>query len=640
LSTETATVLIGALRRLDERLATALDVLGERQADRFRGLYLRDEDIRAALGTEPLGGTLFPAWELGAAAAPALGPVRDAFALDLFELDVLLIALAPELDLRYERIYAYLQDDVSRRRPSVDLAVSLLAQDPVARLRLRSRLARSLLLRAGLVALGEPERPFLARPLVPDATVVAAVLGEPQLDARLDGHCSFEPVPAGRARAGVPEAARIAAVGRSAAARLAVARDVALSVGAPLLRCDTDAGTLRTAALEAALRGAVLYVADPEQAAAAVCLPHPAVVVAASRERIAGAIALEAVPPGYAARRASWAGALRGSGAPARAASAAAARFELELDTIALAAGDARAHAAIESRPPALGDLLAAARAHARAPLGGLAQRIEPRRTWSDLVLPDGQVGELRALCRRVVNRHRVLEEWGFAGRLTLGTGTTALFTGSSGTGKTLAAEVVAHELGLDLFRIDLAAVVSKYIGETEKNLARVFDAAEGSSAILFFDEADALFGKRSEVRDSHDRYANIEISFLLQRMEAYSGVAILATNLRDNLDPAFARRLAFIIPFPYPDADQRREIWRRIWPSETPLDAALDLDAVATRFQLTGGEIKNVALTAAFLAADASSPVAPGHLVQALRTEYRKVGKSLSDAELGGAAA
>jgi SpoVK/Ycf46/Vps4 family AAA+-type ATPase len=229
----------------------------------------------------------------------------------------------------------------------------------------------------------------------------------------------------------------------------------------------------------------------------------------------------------------------------------------------------------------------------------------------------------------------QVYENWGFAAKSARGLGISALFSGASGTGKTMAAEVLANELQLDLYRIDLSQVVSKYIGETEKNLRRVFDAAEQGGAILLFDEADALFGKRSEVKDSHDRYANVEISYLLQRMEAYRGLAILTTNLKDAIDTAFMRRIRFVVAFPFPDAAQRAEIWRRVFPSQTPTEG-LDVERLS-RLSLAGGNIHNIAMYAAFLAADAHQPVEMSHLLHAARAEYSKLEKPLSEAEIGG---
>jgi SpoVK/Ycf46/Vps4 family AAA+-type ATPase len=276
-----------------------------------------------------------------------------------------------------------------------------------------------------------------------------------------------------------------------------------------------------------------------------------------------------------------------------------------------------------------------ACRMQARPRLDDLAQRIVPAATWADLVLPEPQLRSLREIAVHVGRRTTVYESWGFAAKCARGLGISALFAGVSGTGKTMAAEVLANELRLDLYRIDLSAVVSKYIGETEKNLRRVFDAAEEGGAILLFDEADALFGKRSEVKDSHDRYANIEVSYLLQRMEAYRGLAILTTNLKSALDTAFLRRIRFILHFPFPDVTQRAEIWRRIFPRQTPTEN-LDTGKLA-RLNVAGGNIRNIALNAAFLAADADEPVRMTHLLRAAQGEYTKLEKSLTDAEVGG---
>ena len=231
--------------------------------------------------------------------------------------------------------------------------------------------------------------------------------------------------------------------------------------------------------------------------------------------------------------------------------------------------------------------------------------------------------------------RAKVYETWGFAAKSARGLGISALFTGISGTGKTMAAEVLANELRLDLYHIDLSQVVSKYIGETEKNLRRVFDAAEEGGAILLFDEADALFGKRSELKDSHDRYANIEVSYLLQRMESYRGLAILTTNMKKALDTAFLRRIRFMVQFPFPDAAARAEIWRHIFPADTPTEG-LEAEKLA-RLNVAGGNIRNIALNAAFLGADAGEPVRMAHVLRAARTEYRKLEKSLTDAEIEG---
>lgn len=267
-----------------------------------------------------------------------------------------------------------------------------------------------------------------------------------------------------------------------------------------------------------------------------------------------------------------------------------------------------------------------------RPHLDTLAQRLDPRATWADLVLPDDETTLLHQIADQVRHRHRVYETWGFHRRMNRGLGISTLFAGESGTGKTMAAEVIANELRLDLYRIDLSAVVSKYIGETEKNLRRLFDAAEDGGAILFFDEADALFGKRSEVKDSHDRYANIEINYLLQRIESYRGLAILATNFKNAIDTAFLRRLRFVVNFPFPGVPERQAIWQKAFPPETP-QADLNFKQLA-RFNLTGGNIHNIVLNAAFLAAQSNTAVTMPQVLMATRNEFRKLDRPINEAD------
>jgi hypothetical protein len=274
-------------------------------------------------------------------------------------------------------------------------------------------------------------------------------------------------------------------------------------------------------------------------------------------------------------------------------------------------------------------------RTAARRSLDELATHVEAGAGWPDLVLPDSQTGILRQIAIHARQASTVLGEWGFAARYARGLGLSALFSGASGTGKTMAAGVLARELDRDLYQIDLATVVSKYIGETEKHLRRIFDAAERSGAILLFDEADALFGKRSQVRDSHDRYANLEVSYLLQRMESYRGIAILTTNMQNAIDPAFQRRLRFVVQFPFPDAPSRERIWRKVFPAAAP-KAALDYERLA-QLNVTGGAIRNIALLSAFLAAEAAAPITMSAILEAARTEYAKLDKQISTAETRG---
>jgi hypothetical protein len=333
-----------------------------------------------------------------------------------------------------------------------------------------------------------------------------------------------------------------------------------------------------------------------------------------------------------AERRAAWRQALGGTAPEEAALQAVARQFQLG------AAGVRRAAAHLVpagEAAPTLDRLWDAARQATRPRLGALAQWIEPQAEWDDLVLPARELAALRSIAAFVRQRHRVYDDWGFADRQSRGLGIAALFAGVSGTGKTLAAEVVAAALRLDLYRIDLSAVVSKYIGETEKHLRAVFDAADQGGAVLLFDEADALFGKRSEVRDSHDRYANIEVGYLLQRMEAYRGLAILTTNQRSALDDAFLRRLRFVVEFPFPGVDERARIWRRTLPARLPT-RGVEIDRLA-QLNLAGGHIRNIALGAAALAADSDEPLSMRHLLAATRTEYSKLERPLSATETQG---
>ena len=405
-------------------------------------------------------------------------------------------------------------------------------------------------------------------------------------------------------------------------------REAALGAGALFIACDDDAAV--------AVAG--------QGAGGSAALPDPSVVARARAfaDRVDGLIFMGARTPialrrdtrfhavdrpSAAGQRALWTAAL-GQAAADREAEieAVAAQFRLSARGIASAAAAAL---------PANGALWQACRERASAPLGELAHRIVARATWDDLVLPAAQKATLAQIVTHVRHRRQVLETWGFADRGGRGLGITVLFAGDSGTGKTFAAEVLATELSLDLFRVDVSGVVSKYIGETEKNLRRVFDAAEESGAVLLFDEADALFGKRSEVRDSHDRYANVEVSYLLQRMESYRGLAILTTNHKAALDSAFLRRLRFVVQFPFPETAEREAIWRRAFPAATPTDQ-LAFDKLA-RLQASGGQIQNMALGAAFLAAADGGAVTMAHVLNAVRTDGTRFDRPVSDTETRG---
>ncbi|MFN0148889.1 MAG: ATP-binding protein [Dehalococcoidia bacterium] len=679
--------LVPALERLDTLLSAALDraqdVYGPGAAlDQFRGLYISETEP-AQLLERRAGQPLL--WSPGAPATAPFPRLREAFGLSPFDCDVVLLALAPELDRRYERLYAYLQDNVSLRLPAIDLALNLLCADAAERIEQLDRFSpQAPLVAHRLITLADGGGAGLGRTFRLEEQVTSFLLGSFAMSEALAPHCHFrEPAhPVAELAVFEEEARAIARAlqqdaagarvidihGHDEAGRLLLADGIAASCGGPLLVLDLASllrsgdftGLLRLFLQAARLSGAVPCLANSDALAgdpvaarwlAGEVARWPGVTALAGEARL-DLPGLETVPVAvggldFGARRRLWeAQAMRrGVSLPPPALDDLAARLRLTAGQLDDAVADAwwqaqwRAAAAGESDTGSVevtvDDLYAAACERSTSELAALSQRLRPSLGWDDIVLPGDASEQLRELCSRVARRRTVLDDWGFGRRLSLGKGTAALFSGPPGTGKTMAAEIVAAELKLDLCKIDLSSIVSKYIGETEKNLNQVFRAAERANAILFFDEADALFGKRSEVRDSHDRYANIEISYLLQKMEEYDGVAILATNLRQNLDESFIRRLAFTIHFPFPDEESRAAIWRTIWPSATPLAADVCPEALARRFKLAGGNIKNIALAAAFLSAEDGSDVTMAHLVRATRREYQKLGKAMAPAEL-----
>jgi hypothetical protein len=600
---------------------------------------------------------------------PALEALCAAFALSPFERDVLLLCAGLELESSFAPLCAAAQGAPERAYPTFSLALAALPEAHWSALSPEGPLRRWRLIEVGA-------GPALtASPLRLDEAVLHYLAGVPHLDERLAALVEpLSPTAAedlAAAHAAVAE--RVVAVWSAARGRgalpvvqlcgpdagdcRAVAAAAAAAVGLRVRALPAElipAGAAELDALvhlwgrEAALGGLVLLAecdgadADPAEGAGRaravgrlVERAHgPAIVV--GRERRGGwhgpVVSFDVSRPTRAEQRAAWRAALGETvDADAQGADALASQFNLSLPAIRSAAAAAAA-AADTDVGRAAWDVC---RVLCRARLEGLAERIEPAAGWDDLVLPGPQAEAVRRIPLHVRHRATVYDDWGFAAASARGLGISALFAGASGTGKTLAAEVLARELRLDLYRIDLAGVVSKYIGETEKNLRRVFDAAEDGGAVLLFDEADALFGKRSEVKDSHDRYANIEVSYLLQRMEAYRGLAILTTNQKSALDPAFLRRLRFVVQFPFPDAAQRAAIWRRVFPPSAPT-AGLDVAKLA-RLNVPGGSIRNIALGAAFLAAEDGGPVRMSHLLEAARDEYAKLERPLPAAEVGG---
>ncbi|MEU6885650.1 ATP-binding protein [Streptomyces viridosporus] len=673
-----------AFRRLDEFLGRAVESARgrygpEASADPFRGLYVNAEQAERSMrrppgeplcapgDSQPAGSE--PGWERIAATERGWSWLRTGYALSDFELDVVLLALAPEVDPRYERLYGYLQDDVNRRRPTMGLALDLLTVTARERLAARRYFGAEapLLGRRVLSLLPNPRAEaasVIGRFLVLDEQIVDVLLDQGGLDRRLTAFCELlTPPPApvedealyrmvGEAWGRVP--LRLYFQGPPGAGGRRTAQTLAAALAVPLLAVDTedilhDDTVLELVFREATLHGALLHLDDVDSP----CTPALAdrlaaydgvVTLAGSRpwvptsRRPLGVLTVPYAPGDTTQRRTTWQQAFAAHGVEAAAADldALAVRFRLGPSQIEDAVLTARTAARLRTkddpelaaRPPSRAELFAAARAQTGHELTTLARRVEPSRGWEDIVLPAESLELLHSLCEWIVHRRQVMEEWGFDRRMSQGRGISALFAGPSGTGKTMAAEVVAHDIGLDLFKIDLSMVVSKYIGETEKNLERVFTAAADADAILFFDEADALFGKRSDVHDAHDRYANIEVSYLLQRMEEYDGLAILATNMRRHLDDAFTRRLRFIVEFPFPDDAERRRIWDVCIPPEAPRAPDVDLDRLARDFRLSGGNIHNIVLHAAFLAVAGDGRIGMTELLRATRREYLKMGK------------
>jgi len=709
-----------------------------------------EEDLRQQLRLATQQHQSRTAASLASGVPLKLEQLRSGFGLSELELQLMLIALAPEIDARFEKLYAYLQDNVTQRRPGVELALRLLFDSLAERLSARRAMVPTApLLHFGLLHLfSEPASqhpPLLSMVMKVDERVVdflhdvenmavhpppgtAGNTGSPRNGATGEGLPTiprgFVPGLMAWARPGrelkalvlpeplrqqllrlrplapakrsggptAPPAHRVINVyGLSGTGRKTLAEALSLRekrrllrVEGPLLLAPAAPGqphSLQVVVREAILQEAALCITDADRlllpepqgllqglCEAILSVPNTVYVITeqpwepGDRLKTCPFLALKLEIGDTQARLRLWHQALQlPYKAPAPTPNAAlpapnetyatlellAARFSFSAAQIHAAATtalrlsqaahltqrDALSPPRSPSHGPDLTILSAVCRLQGTPQLNTLARKVETPYQWDDLVVSRERIERLKEIVQQAQHRHQVMHQWGFERRLSAGRGLTVLFTGPPGTGKTMAAGVMAQQLGLDLYQIDLSSVVSKYIGETEKQLARIFDEAERSHGVLFFDEADALFGKRSDVKDAHDRYANIETSYLLQRMESYEGVAILATNFSRNMDDAFVRRLQFIVEFVSPDEKERRRIWERIWPPELPRSEDLDLGLLARRFELAGGYIRNIALASAFLAAAEHSAVGLRHVLMATRREYQKLGRVMDEA-------
>ncbi len=673
------------LQRLDWLIKQAINVLQtHRKAEGELGvLWLHTTEITSEPTSITIRSDSVLAW------------LQRTFNLSNFDLDILAIALAPELDRHYERVYAYLQDDMSNKRPTVDMVLNLLCSSVPEKLSRRKHFTTNspLIYHRLLHLCPEPHQQqstLLSHRLILDSQVARLLLHQPGLDSRLTS-CSqlLEPTiyfDTLYLKADVQTSLEallredwqkqqpllLYFQGTDGTGKRRTAQILAKALEVPLLVADLAKLVEDKANFEEKLqllwREAwffnrllyldnfdILYLQDHQilyQSFLRELEKNIGITILSGVQNwiptATGAIGLITVPftvPESSQRRECWQTHLKAAQITVedRELDILSDRFLLTPDQIADAVATAYNTArwqqidSTKEKPlPSFLNLCSAARAQSGHDLATLARKIEPKYTWDDIVLHPNQITQLQDICKEAQYRNLVHQKWGFADKLSLGKGLNVLFSGSSGTGKTMAAEVIAHQLQLDLYKIDLSQIVSKYIGETEKNLNRIFTAATNSNAILFFDEADALFGKRSEVQDARDRYANIEVGYLLQKMEEYEGIAILTTNLPNNIDKAFERRLRFIIEFTLPDTKNRHLIWQRIFPKNAPCSPNLDLELLAQNFEITGANIRYIALTAAFLAADDGGVIEMVHLIQALRREYQKMGQVLRDKDLG----
>ncbi|HWR26449.1 MAG TPA: AAA family ATPase [candidate division Zixibacteria bacterium] len=691
--------LLDELHRIDLILTLCIEKTRKESSDdmdNFRGLYISEKEVDVILQTLPnkSNDTVYSDKEL-----ERIEKIREEisrkkveslkqgkelrlhllsglFHLQPFEIDALLVCLASELDLRYEKIYSYMQNDVTRKRPTVDLVIRLLCLSLEERSKARKFFSQSEpLMRKRLIHLSDDDRlPLLSRSIKIDERIINFLLGNDEIDPIVRNFTAIkEPVSSfddliladetkskllglitNRSDMKIPI---LFFHGPYGSGKKMAAGAICMELGKPMLVVDSKAlkgaesiESLKLITREAMLQGSALFLEGFD-----VILEKDAGANMTNLIReldqfpdwvfMSGVLPWEprglleyhgfanlALPlPTFILRKKLWESFLNGNASEEVDISALASKFKFSGGQIKDAIFTARNISLAKKAGPKLStnDLYLGCNSQSNKNLSLYAKRIEPRYTWDDIVLPNDIKVHLKEVSGYIRHKGTVYADWGFDRKLSLGKGLNVLFSGPSGTGKTMAAEIIAKDAGLDLYKIDLSCVVSKYIGETEKNLNNIFKEAQTSNSILFFDEADALFGKRSEVSDSHDRYANIEINYLLQKMEEHEGVVILATNLRRNMDEAFARRIHIVVEFPFPDKEYRLGIWKKAFPSEAPIDDKVDFDILSHELKLSGGNIKNIALAAAFYAAEDGRVIRMPHMMQAARREYQKLGRT-----------
>ena len=650
----------------------------------FWGSVITDDDVDELLrnhgeidypeGVDELDASLRFSEKLRDDPEGRVGRIASAFKLSPDDVDILLLALAPEVSAGYNRLYAYLQDNLSTSFLTVDLATRVIRTRRTERLALQARLlpgAPLILNRLLLLHPPDASENHTLKRLQPaprlmswmlEGQDVPPSLGVRALDTRVEPY-----VPAGvRQRVegmtdGLDRRCNYLVVGASRGVREAVAQLVARRCERPLWRIDMERSTayreqpwdlvrdLRLAGAMPLLTGIVEAQEDPAErtkvlqlGAALATLDWPVLISAADRRAVTSllgdarpSVTLLCGRSTFAERQAAWTTEMEKRGWSPDQAAPLAERFN--------GVGGTTIHAVLERAAAEAGgaeptdDILwMAARDGSRPEFRGLAQHVVPRYGWDDLVLPERILTQLGHIVSYLAHQETVFHRWGASKVRARGFGIKALFSGGPGTGKTMAAEVIAGSLGLDLFRVDLSQVISRWVGETEKNLKEIFDAAEGGTAVILFDEADALFGSRGEVKQAQDRFANQEVSFLLQRLETFEGCAILTTNLQENIDEAFQRRFGSVIEFPLPSTDERRVLWDRAFATEVPKADDLDLDYLAKQFNIAGGSIVNAAIQACVLAAADSGRVEMRHAIRAVGKELVKMNKQVNRVHFG----
>lgn len=606
------------------------------------------------------------------------------FGLTPFELGALIIAIAPEIDRRYERVYGYFNDDITKKAPSVDLAFDLLCpdtRDKMAAWRFFSQDAPLVYFDLIHLTDAQKEGGSLSSGFRLDERIRSFIAGNRGRNAIVSNLAQLYypegfPLSGGIRKDTKEKIKKIIdpegdetgkhvfwLYGKAYEDKKSTVLSICEEFSLPLLTADLEdiffeqdqRALLKNIFREAALQSAIVFFTGGDRLYAgddrseflkrsllkiiselswATFISAETIWMPGDTDGRYHWYPFEFKLPVFAERRKIWADTVNGAGIPESEIDIISGRFNFSETQIKNAVFYAKKF--LDSGELTIDNIYKACGLQSGQKLGAYSRKINNFYTWDDIVLPDDRSKQLREICNYIKHKHLVYFRWGFEKKLALGRGLNVLFSGPSGTGKTMAADIIAHELNLEMYKVDLSSIVSKYIGETEKNLNRIFGETSSGNVILFFDEADALFGKRSEVKDAHDRYANIETNYLLQKMEEHEGIVVLATNFNKNLDEAFARRMHFTVDFPFPDDRQRELILRKIFPEDAPLADDIDYRFFSEKFKLTGGNIKNIALTAAFYAADESSEITMRHLILAVKREMQKLGKLCVKGDFG----